>query len=188
MAASNCSTAVQAQPAPVFPIAEVIAQVKRELAAAQNAPAAALVLKLEKVEATLVVSRTVDANGKVAIGVPAFGLEVGGGGSRKAEDSSTLYVELVPPEPGRALSATETKNFGLTEAIVDTRRALIKGLAGEPKLDPRKVVITVKFGVTQTVGPTGQLKFVVISVGGGASVTSADVNTIGLTFSVQPGR
>lgn len=188
LALSHCAPVAQAQSAPVFPISSVIAEVKRELAAAQNVPGAAVDLKLEKVEATLAVSRVVDANGKVSVGVPALGVELGAGGTRKSEDSSTLYVELVPPEPGRALGATETKNFGLTEAIVDTRRELAKGLRDEPRLDPKKVVITVKFGVTQSAGPTGQLKLVVLTVGGGVSVAASDVSTIVLTFAANPGR
>jgi hypothetical protein len=94
-------------------------------------------------------------------------------------------VELVPPEPEATLGLSKSKNFGLTEAIVDTRRQLQKGLADKPKLDPRTVKITVKFGVEQTAGPSGQLKLVVISVGAGASVTSADVNTVALTFAAD---
>jgi hypothetical protein len=184
--AALAASAAQAAASPVFPIAAVIAQVKQELATAQNAPGAGLVMALEKVEVTLAVSRVVDANGKVTIGVPSMGLEVGGGAGRKSEESSTLYVELVPPKGGGILGATEIENFGLAEAIVDTRRQLLKGLADEPKLDPRKVIISVKFGVARTAGPTGQLKLIVISVGAGQSVTSADTNTVVLTFSAKP--
>ena len=180
---SACANAAPAQSRSVFPIASVIAQVKRELAASQNTTGASLNLNLEKVEVTLAMSRVVDANGKVAIGVPAIGAEVGGSGTRKAEETSTLFVELVPPKPTGLLSSTDVKDFGLTEAIVETRSELLKGLADEPKLDPRKVVITVKFGVTRSAGASGQIKFVVISIGGGGSVTASDTNSIALTFS-----
>ena len=189
-----CLTLAQAeaqtatQPAPVFPVSAVIAQVKRELAAAQNAPGAGLNLTLEKVETTLAVSRVVDASGNVSVGVPAMAAQVGGSGSRKAEDSSTLYVELAPPKPGASLGAVEPKNLGLTEAIVDTRRELLKGLADEPRLDPRRVVITIKFTVTQTLAATGQLKLVVLSVGGGGSLASSDVSTVMLTFAARAPR
>jgi hypothetical protein len=175
-----------ADTAPVFSVSAVVAQVKRELAAAQNTQGAGLKLVLDKVEATLLVSRVVDANGKITIGVPSAGVDASGGGSRKAEESSTLYIELVPPKPTAFLGATDAKDFGLTEAIVETRRELLKGLADEPRLDPRKVVITVKFGITRNLGTSGQLKLMVISVGAGASVTSSDVNTIVLGFSMAP--
>jgi hypothetical protein len=178
----------QPAPEPVFAVSAVIAQVKRELAAAQNAPGAALVLRLEKAEATLAVSRVVDANGKVSVGVPSLGLDLGGSGGRKAEQSSTLFVELAPPRAGAALGATETWNLGLAEAIVDARRELLKGLADEPKLEPRKVVITIRFGVTRTAGGSGQLQLVLLTLGGGATTTTTDLSTVVLTFAAAPPR
>jgi hypothetical protein len=174
-----------AQSPPVFPISAVIEQVKREIAAAQNTTGSSLQLKLEKVEATLQVARTVDASGKVSIGVP-WGTgtgEANAGGGRKAEESSTIYVELVPPKAGAALAASDAQDFGLTEAIVETRQQLLKGLNVEPRLDPRKVIITVKFSVTKSVAAGGQVKLVVLTLGGNASVAATDGSTIALTFS-----
>jgi len=171
------------EPSGSFPVAAVIAQVKRELAAAQNSPGASVGLKLDKVELNFALTRTVDANGKVTIGVPAVGVEIGGNGSRKTEDASSLLVELVPPRPLGIMSGADTRDFGLTEAIVETRRQLRQGLDDDPKLEPRKVQITLRFVVTRTGGPTGQIKFLVFSVGGGANISATDASSIVLTFS-----
>jgi hypothetical protein len=181
---TGCSSAaVRDTPAPIFPVAAVIAQIKHELAAAQNTAGASVGLALEKVDVTLAVSRVVEANGKVSVGVPAIGLELGGAGSRKGEEASTVAIQLLPPKGTGTLSATPPEDLGLTQMIVQTRAELLKGLNEEPKLDAKQVVMTVKFALSKTVGPTGQLKFVVVTIGGGGTVTATNTNTVVLTFS-----
>jgi hypothetical protein len=58
----------------------------------------------------------------------------------------------------------------------------LQGLKQKPELLPNKVVITLKFGVTRTAGATGQIKFLVVTVGGGVTATSANTSSIELTF------
>ncbi|VWD34754.1 hypothetical protein BLA39750_04920 [Burkholderia lata] len=170
--------------APVFPIAAVIAQVKTELEAAQSTPGAQLGLKLDTVELNFSLTKTTDVNGKVAIGIPVVGgIDLDANGDRKAEETSSLTVNLVPPEPVAAMSGYDTTNLGITQAIVDTRQQLIQGLNDVPKLDPNKVVITLKFVVTKSGGGSGKIKFLVFTLGGGATITGANSNTITLTFS-----
>lgn len=81
------------------------------------------------------------------------------------------------------MSATDASNFGITEAIVETRRELAAGLSDSPKLEPTKVVINLKFAITRTKGGTGQIKFLVFTLGGGRTLTSANASSITLTFS-----
>ncbi len=167
-----------------FPLAEVIAQVKRELAAAQNTPGASVGLKLDSVELNFSLTRTTDTNGKVSVGIPVLGgVDLGASGQNKAEETSSLLVNLVPPKPTGTMSATDTSNFGITEAIVDTRRELAAGLNDLPKLEPNKVVINLKFAVTRAKGGTGQIRFLVFTLGGGRTLTSANSSSITLTFS-----
>ena len=66
--------------------------------------------------------------------------------------------------------------------FVDTRTALLQGMNDPPKLEPNKVTIALKFVVTRTGGATGQIKFLVFTLGGGATLTSENSNTITLTF------
>ena len=184
---AGCGSTARAQSDGVLPVATVIAQIKRELAAAQSEVGANLRLKLEKVEATLLVARTEEVNGKAAIGVPAMGIELGGGGSRATDTSSTIYVALEPPRTLIAMNEAETRGFGLTQAIVETRKQLLEGIDQEPKLVPTKVVIRVKFGVTWSGGGTGQIKLAIISIGAGATSKVADSNEIALTFARADG-
>lgn len=174
----------QAKEAPTkgFALAEVIAQVKRELAAAQNQPGSAVGLTLQTVGIDLAVGRVSDVDGKITIGVPAVGVEAGGGVGRKADQSSSISVELTPPKAIAVMSGDETKEFGITQAIVDTRKQLAAGLDDEPKLTPNKVKMVFKFAVTRTGGPKGGIKFLVFQLGGGATVASAETSTITLTF------
>jgi hypothetical protein len=170
--------------APTFPIAAVVAQVKKELAAAQGTIGAGLGLKLDTVELSFALTKTTDVNGKVAIGIPIIGgIDLGGSGERKAEETSSLLIDLIPPSTGPAMSGTDATDFGITQAIVDTRQQLQQGLNDTPRLDPNKVVITLKFVVTKTGGGTGQIKFLVFTLGGGATISGANTNTITLTFS-----
>lgn len=123
---AGCTTFACATLDEPLPLASVISQIKRELAAAQRVPGASANLNLDKVDVTLAVSRTVDATGKVTVGVPAVGAEFGGSGSRKTDELSSLQVELVPPKPTGLLSTEDTKDFGLTQMIVEARRQLRK--------------------------------------------------------------
>jgi hypothetical protein len=168
-----------------LPLASVISQVKYELAAAQKVAAAGNNLRLEKVDIILSVSRSVDANGKATIGVPAISVEAGGSGSRKAEELSTLQVELAAPAGSITLSGNEIDGLGLAQMIIDTRRQLRAGLDQAPKLDPQKLVMSVKFGVARTGGGSANVKLVVLSIGGGATITSSDSHTVVLTFAKQ---
>lgn len=167
-----------------FPVAEVIAEVKRELAAAQSTTGANVGISLQKVALNFALTQTTDKNGKVTIGIPILGgAELGGSGSRKAEETSSLLVELAPPKgAGPAMSAEDVKDLGLTQAIVSTRQQLLAGMSEKPQLDPAKVVITLKFAITRTAGGTGQIKFLVFTIGGGATATSANSSSIELTF------
>jgi hypothetical protein len=63
-----------------FPLAAIIAQVKKELAAAQNIPGQNIGLALQIVQLTFAITHTVDVNGKVAIGVPILSADIGGNG------------------------------------------------------------------------------------------------------------
>lgn len=167
-----------------FPLAEVIAQVKRELAAAQNTPGASVGLKLDSVELNFSLTKTTNTNGKASVGIPVLGgVDLGGSGESKAEGTSSLMVNLVPPKPTGIMSATDTSSFGITEAIVETRRELAAGLNDSPKLEPNKVVINLKFAITRTKGGTGQIRFLVFTLGGGRTLTSANSSSITLTFS-----
>jgi hypothetical protein len=175
-----------AQAAPTvtaFPIASVIAEVKSELAAAQNTTGANLGISLQKVELNFSITRTTDANGKVTIGVPVLAsAEIGGSGEHKNEQTSSVLIDLTPPGGGSAMSGQDLKDLGLTQAIVSTRAQLLQGLDQPPKLIPDKVVITLKFAITNNGGPTGQIKFLVFTLGGGVTATSANSNSIELTF------
>jgi hypothetical protein len=165
-----------------FPLADVIAQVKKELAATQNTPGQMRGLVLQSVQINFALTQATDVNGKVAIGVPIISADVGANGERKSENSSSLTVELAPPSASVTMSGTDSSQFGITQAILSTRSQLAKGLNDEPKLEPRKVSIQLKFGITRTGGATGQIKFLVFTVGGGATKSAAETSTITLNF------
>lgn len=177
------SAAGAAPPVQVFPIASVIAEVKAELAAAQNTTGVNLGISLQKVELNFSITRTTDANGKVTIGVPILAsASIGGSGELKSEQTSSVLIDLTPPSGGAAMNGQDLSKLGLTQAIVSTRAQLLQGLNERPKLLPDKVVITLKFAITNGGGPTGQVKFLVFTLGGGVTATSANSNTIELTF------
>jgi hypothetical protein len=166
-----------------FPIASVIAEVKSEIAAAQNTTGANLGITLQKVELNFSITRTIDANGKVTIGVPVLAsADIGGTGDHKSDQTSSVLIDLTPPSGGSAMSGQDLKDLGLTQAIISTRTQLLQGLDQPPKLVPDKVVITLKFAITNSGGPTGQVKFLVFTLGGGVTATSANANSIELTF------
>lgn len=165
-----------------FPLADVIAQVKKELLAAQNTPGQTAGLTLQSVQLSFAITHTIDANGKVSIGVPILNADIGGNGERKAEDSSSLSVELAPPTSLMTMSGVDSTQFGITQAILATRRQLTEGLGDEPKLDPRKVSIQFKFAVTRTGGGNAQVKFLILTAGGGATKSTGETSTIILNY------
>ena len=175
-------TTALAQASEPAPLADVIAQVKKELAAAQNTPGPNIGLPLQSVKIDMVITQTTDVNGKIQIGVPILSADLGGTGERKVEDSSTISVELQPPTASITMSGTDASQFGITQAIIATRKQLSTGLSDAPKLDPAKVSIQFKFGVTRTGGATGQIKLLVFTIGGGATKGSGETSTITLTF------
>jgi hypothetical protein len=183
MAHGQRSAAKAAHSGAPLPVADVIAQVKRELQAAQNTPGASAGLSLEKVEVNFALTKTTDASGKVSIGIPVLGgVEAGGSGRVKTEETSSVLVELVPPKPLGMMSGEDIADLGIARAIVETRRQLVAGLGQSPKLDPSKVVISLKFVATRTGGASGQIKFLVFTLGGGKELTSANSSGIVLTF------
>jgi hypothetical protein len=163
-------------------LADVISQVKKELAAVQNTPGPNIGLPLQAVELNFSISHSTDANGKVTIGVPVLSAGLGANGELKAENTSSLTVELAPPAASIIMSGTDSSQFGITQAILATRRQLAQGLAGEPKLEPRKVSMQFKFGLTRTGGVNGQIKFLILTAGAGAAKSVSDTSTITLTF------
>lgn len=165
-----------------FPLADVITQVKKELAAVQNTPGQTLGLVLQSVQVNFAITQTTDVNGKVAIGVPIIGADLGANGERKAEDSSSLTVELEPPSASITMSGVDISQFGITQAVLATRHQLAAGLNDEPKLAPKKASIQLKFGITRTGGGTGQIKFLIFTMGGGATKSYGETSTITLNF------
>ena len=170
-------------PAPPFPVAKVITEIKRELQVVQSTPSPNVGLTLSKVTLDFTLTRTVDANGKVTIGIPAIEAEVGATGQVKSEDTSSMTIELVPPKAEAAMSAVQAENLGIAEAVIDARKQLAAGLAEEPKLMPNKVDLTFKYVLTAEGGPTGKIKFLIVSVEAGATVSSAHTQSITLSFS-----
>jgi hypothetical protein len=168
---------------PVFPIADVIAEVKRELAVAENAPGAKLGLTLQSVALEFSLARSTDASGEATVGIPVLGgVKIGGSGGQKGEEMSSLVVELAPPKGTGTMSADKLDDLGIAKAIIETRSELLKGLEDQPKLAPKKVVITLKFVVTRTGGGKGEISFLVFTVEGGVTLTSENANSIALTF------
>jgi Trypsin-co-occurring domain 2 len=100
-----------AQTKDAFPLAAVIAQVKKELAAAQNTPGQNAGLALQSVQITFALTQTTDANGKVAIGVPIISADLGINGDRKAETGSTLTVDLEPPSASVTMSGVDASSL-----------------------------------------------------------------------------
>jgi hypothetical protein len=171
-----------AQTKDALPLATVISQVKKELAAAQNTPGQNAGLALQSVQIVFALTQTTDANGKVAIGVPIISADLGANGDRKAETGSTLTVELAPPTASVTMSGVDASQFGITQAILSTRKQLAEGLNDEPKLDPTKVSLQFKFGITRTGGGTAQIKFLIFTVGGGVTKSDTETSTITLNF------
>lgn len=175
-------SSLSAQTNDAFPLASVIAQVKKELAAAQNTPGQNAGLTLQSVQINFALTQTTDASGKVAIGVPIISADLGANGDRKAEMGSTLTVELAPPPASATMSGVDASQFGITQAILSTRKQLAEGLNDDPKLDPKKVSLQFKFGITRTGGGTAQIKFLIFTVGGGITKSNAETSTITLNF------
>jgi hypothetical protein len=162
-----------------FPLADVISQVKRELAAAQAVPATGLGLTLHAVEVKLALNRVKSVNGEVGIGVPF--LEVAAGGKRDTRETSSLYVKLAPPSP-QMLMAGKEETLGLADAIIETRQQLQKGVSEEPRLDPVELKIDLLFGLTHAGGPKAKFKFLIFSAGGGAQWSLDRTSQISLIF------
>lgn len=171
-----------------YPISAVVAQVKRELIAAQSAPGAGVQLVLNKVDIRLLVTRQADVSGGVSFGVPAAGFSIGTQAGRHTQATSTVSLELAPPPASDALGAVETKGLGLAEMIVHVRRELLKGLADEPRLLPRQVVMSIGFELSTTGGPDGEVKFLIGAVRAGERVEAGNSSTITLTFGAKPRR
>jgi hypothetical protein len=164
------------------PLADVIAQVKKELAAAQNIPGPMAGLSLAGVQLTFAITHSTDVNGKISIGVPIISAELGGSGDRKTEDTSTVTVDLAPPKSSITMSGADSSGFGITQTILAVRKQLASGLKDEPILEPRKASMQFKFGVTTTGGASGQVKFLVFTAGAGATRSAAETSTITLNF------
>lgn len=163
-------------------LAEVIASVKRELAIAENTAGPRAGLALATVEISLAVSAEHTADGKLTIGVPLLGAEIGGGGERTSSRLSTVTVVLAPPEPSLLMSNTSLDDLAIAQAIVDIRTQLASGLDDEPRLLPSSVEYALEFGVARSGGPSGKVSFLVFSASAGSEWSDSRTNQITLAF------
>ena len=167
---------------PVFPLHEVIGEIKKELVAAQNVPGGGTSLKLDSVELNLALSSATEGSGGVKMGVPEIG-EIGGSAEANLERASSIFITLKPPKPLAVMSGLAVEDLGLTRAIVDTRKELLAAMAEEPVLTPEKVRIELKFTVSKSGGPAGRISFHIFSADASAKWSASRTNTITLNFS-----
>ena len=167
----------------IFPLQEVISEIKKELVAAQNTPGGGTALKLDSVELNLVLSDATDGSGGLSVGVPEIGAEMGGSAKASSEKVSTIYVSLKPPKPLAVMGAVTAGDLGLTRVIVETRKELQKAMVDEPVLTPEKVRIEIRFALSKSGGPSGKFHFFVVSADAAATWSASRTNTITLNFS-----
>lgn len=172
----------ETEPVAQATLAEVISAVKRELAAAEGEAGPRAGLVLDEVEIELSVTRSRTAGGKLSVGVPVLGVELGGGGALTDKHASKVKVVLAPPAPSLLLRDGGIGDLGIAAAIVDIRSQLVAGLEEEPRLVPKKAEYHLEFAVERAGGPTGKVTFLVVSVGGEGKWTGAATNRIKLSF------
>ena len=164
------------------PLSDVIEAVKHELAVVQNTPGPSIKLDLVSVVIAMTVTSEEQANGKVSIGVPLFGGDLGVGVESSELRQSIVTVKLKPPRPSPLMSNLKALPFGIASAIIDFRKQLADGLNGEPRLIPQSVNYEIYFAVERRGGPEGKLSFHVFSANMGATWSSSQTSRITLMF------
>jgi hypothetical protein len=167
-----------------FPIADVIAQVKRELAAAADTPTE-LPMELDSVDVSFSLTQVKKGGGKLELAIPVLDTSIGGGGSTESSAVSKMTIKLAPPRSDSPLmSGEETGGFGITAAIVDVMKQLSSGMSEEPMLEPRSVILDLSFGLKRNAQAKAKFSFfIVASMEGGVAHTLS--NNIKIVFKID---
>lgn len=161
----------------VLSLADLVREVKVALLQVSDATEAQNLPKLESAVLEANTSMKVEGDGKVSLWV----IEVGGG--KSAEYASTVTLTLRPPPPGSPSNiAAITFAPALKEAILSGARAIRAAGQGNPPLLADKLEASVHFAIERDASGKLAVKFPPFEISGGGDVTSAEIQTITVTY------
>lgn len=158
-------------------LSDLVREVKVALLQVAEAAEAQDLPKLDNALLEAKTSMKIAGDGKISLWV----VEIGGGKSN--EYGSTVRLALKPPPPGSSsdIAAVHLAD-ALREAILSGARAIRAAGEGNPPLVLDKLEALVNFAIQRDASGKLSVKFPPFSVSGGAGVTSAEVQTITVTY------
>jgi Trypsin-co-occurring domain 2 len=158
-------------------VADLVREVKVALLKVAEAVEAQDLPKLDKAELEVNTSIKTDGDGKVSLWV----VELGASG--KSEYASTLTLTLRPPPPGSPSNITAVHLAdALSEAILAGARAIQAARKGDPPLLADELIASVHFGIERNGKGNFGVKFRPFEASAGASIGTAQVQTITVTY------
>jgi hypothetical protein len=143
-----------AQTQQLFGVSDIITAIKSEIKRAQASETGSPRLSVDLVELQLNTVAVKTADGKITVGVPTIGFEIGGSGSSTI--AQQLHVSLTSQEPAE-IGASQS--LGLVEVITELKNALRSTMNEPPRFDFQQLRYQVEFEVEKQIG--GRVSFVV---------------------------
>jgi hypothetical protein len=158
-------------------LADLVREVKVALLKVAEAVEAQHLPKLDKAELEVNTSIKTEADGKVSLWV----VELGTSGNN--EYATTVTLTLTPPPPGSPSNiAVVHLADALSEAILAGARAIQAAGEGNPPLLADELVASVRFAIVRDGNGKFGVKFPPFEASAGASVGTAQVQTITVTY------
>ena len=156
---------------------DLVREVKVALLRVQEAPDASQLPALEKAVLEVNTEVKTEEGGKISLWVVELG------GTEKGGAMSSIELTLKPPEPGSPTDvANEDLADALAAAILAGARAVFVASQGNPPLVPDHLTASIKFAVEADGNGGLAVKFPPFEVGANASFSSAQVQTIAVTY------
>ena len=172
--------AVNTASAKELPVADLVREVKVALTEVQDEADASKLPALASVELTIKAAQSTGAGGKVSLFAVVFGANV------TSEATSTVYLKLVPPEPG---SAADISAVSLSEQLVPLILAGAKGVAaagqGQPKLEAAELSATIEFAIKADGSGGFKLVFPPFEVSAEGGVKSSQIHVVKVSYKAQ---
>lgn len=164
-----------------IPLSKVLAEVKRELRAAETVTKSDF-LPLSAVKLELHVLTQTDSQGEVKptlLPLSAFSKLAA---TEEISRTQKISVKLEPPKPDLTQGALFLSDLGLATAIKSVREELQKGVDQPPRLEPTQVLIELAFGVKRSRSSEAGIELEVIHAGASEKYLASSLHKITLEF------